>query len=117
MLIALSMFLATTFAFAQAKGETVTLKGTIIDNMCAGQQTPKTMPEFIKTHKKECALMDACIKSGYSLVVGDKLYRFDSESSGKILNFLKRDDSKLNVEVVAKVIEPMLLSVVSVKNQ
>ena len=94
----------------------ITLTGDIIDNMCAGTKTTAELAEFVKTHTKECALMPDCVATGYSIFADGTLYKFDKESNAKIEEFLKKEDSKLQVAVtVNKVGEE--LSLVSIENQ
>lgn len=95
---------------------TITLKGIIIDNMCAGLKTPEELTGFVKTHTKQCALMPNCLAGGYSILVDGKLIKFDKESSAKIEKFLKKEDSKLEVEIIAKM-EGEELSLISIENQ
>jgi type 1 fimbria pilin len=97
----------TTLSFAQtaapqAATETVTLRGTIIDNQCAGKQAPEQLGTFIKTHTKQCALLPACVASGYSIFADGKLTKFDKASNAKVEEFLRKPESKLDVLVVAK---------------
>jgi hypothetical protein len=94
--------------------ETMILKGDIIDNMCAGTQTSEKLAEFIKIHNKMCAL--SCVASGYSIFADGKLSKFDMESNAKIEEFLKKEDSKLQVSVVVKKVGDVL-SLVSIQNQ
>jgi hypothetical protein len=94
--------------------ETMILKGDIIDNMCAEMQTPEKLVEFVKTHNKMCAL--SCVASGYAIFADGKLQKFDMESNVKIEEFLKKEDSKLQVEVVVKRVEDNL-SLISIQNQ
>jgi hypothetical protein len=94
--------------------EAMILKGEIIDNMCAGTQKPEQLAEFVKTHPKTCAL--SCVASGYSIFADGKLQKFDMESNAKIEEFLKKESSKLQVEVVVKKIDDAL-SLVSIDNQ
>lgn len=94
----------------------VTLTGDIIDNMCAGTKTPAELAEFVKTHTKECTLMPACVATGYSIFADGKLYKFDKESNAKIEEFLKKEDSKLQVVVIANKVGEEL-SLVSIENQ
>ncbi len=138
-LVLIAAFVVTTFAFAQTAKqpqtsatttvtvpattttpapavEALTLKGNIIDNRCAGTQTPEKLAEFVKTHTKECALMPACVASGYSIFADGKLQKFDKDSNAKIEKFLKKADSKLQVVVVAKKTGDKL-SLVSIENQ
>ncbi|MCX5701607.1 MAG: hypothetical protein NTW64_01335 [Candidatus Omnitrophica bacterium] len=94
--------------------ETMILKGDIIDNMCAGSQKAEQLAEFVKTHNKTCAL--SCVASGYSIFADGKLQKFDMESNAKIEEFLKKQDSKLQVSVVVKKVGDVL-SLVSIENQ
>jgi len=123
------LFIAS-LAFAQGKAasevkapgeekpvsEVLTLKGDIIDNMCAGTQTPESLAEFVKTHTKMCALAPSCVESGYSLFADGKLMKFDKDSNAKIVEFLKQENSKLQVVVEAKKVNEEL-SLVSIKSQ
>ncbi len=118
-LIIMAVCLVAGFAFAaetQASA-TITVKGDIIDNLCAGsQKTPADLAAFVKTHTKQCTLMPQCAASGYSIFSDGKLSKFDKESNAKIEEFLKQADSKLQVVVVAKKVGDEL-SLVSIENQ
>jgi hypothetical protein len=85
-------------ALAILAGETITLKGTIIDNHCAAM-SKDNLAEFVKTHTKACALMPDCAASGYSIFADGKLYKFDQASGKKVEEFLKKDESRLEVVV------------------
>lgn len=117
--LALGLIALLSFAFqVQADshlGETITLEGDIIDNMCAGGHKDD-LAEFVASHTKSCALMPNCIASGYSLFVDGKLHKFDDASNTKIEEFLKKSDSKLQVSVTITKTED-LISLVSIKNQ
>lgn len=93
----------------------MTLKGYIIDNMCANANKD-TLAEFVTTHTKECALKPGCIDSGYSIFADGQLYAFDKDSTAKIAEFLKKDESTLQVTVTAKQVGDEL-SLVSIENQ
>jgi pectate lyase len=95
--------------------ETVVLKGDVIDNTCANANRDK-LAEFVKTHTKQCALMPGCVESGYSFYANGKLYAFDKDSNAKIVEFLKKADSKLQVAITAKQVGDEL-SLVSIENQ
>jgi hypothetical protein len=101
---------------APAVPETMTLKGEIIDNLCAGKQKPEDLAAFLKKHTKKCALKPACVASGYSLYSDGKLSKFDRDSNVKVEEFLGNPKSKLQVIVEAKQIGDEL-SLVSIKNQ
>ncbi len=96
--------------------QSMTLKGDIIDNKCAGTQKPKELAEFVKTHPKACALAPDCVASGYSIFVDGKLMKFDDISNPKIEEFLKNENSKLQVSVIVKDVKG-LLSLESIANQ
>jgi len=107
---------STTATAPVAAPATETIKGTIIDNMCAGSQKPEMLSEFVKTHTKECATQPTCAASGYSIYADGKLMKFDEASNQKISDFLKTPTNKL--EVVAEVKKAgEELSLVSIKNQ
>lgn len=114
--LGMALCLLAGLSFAQQGNAPITIKGVIIDNQCAGSQTPEQLAKFVLTHTKECALMPACVASGYSIFSNGKLRKFDKESNGKVESFLKKPESKLQVEIVAKE-NAGLLSVVSIANQ
>ena len=107
----------TTTATTAPVIETITIKGDIIDNMCAGSQKAEALAAFVKTHTKECALKPQCMASGYAIFSDGMLLKFDAASNTKIADFLKKPDSKLQVVAVVKK-EPLnALSLVSIENQ
>ncbi len=113
LLVVLALAFMSGLAFAQPAE--MTMKGVIIDNMCAGAHKAD-ITEFVKTHTKDCALMPQCVASGYSIVTDGKVMKFDKASNAKIEEFLKKADSKLGVEVVVKKTGEEL-SLVSIMNQ
>lgn len=127
-LFALAFSMMATVAFAQSDTEsaavaapvpvaedTIVLKGDIIDNMCVNAHKD-SLADFVKTHAKECPLAPGCMESGYSIFADGKLYKFAKDSNAKVVEFLKKDDSKLQVVITAKD-ENGELSLVSIENQ
>ena len=118
--MAMAFCLVASFAFAQGASpvvtETLTLKGDIIDNMCAGAQKPEGLADFVKTHSKQCAISPDCEKAGYSIFADGKLSKFSAESNVRIAEFLKKEDSKLQVVVTASKVGQELI-LVSIENQ
>lgn len=118
-MLTLGLIVLLSFSFqvqaAANEGETITLKGDIIDNLCANGNKDN-LAEFVKSHTKSCALMPNCVASGYSLYVDGKLHRFDDASNKKIEEFLKKSESRLQVVVTITKTED-LISLVSIKNQ
>ena len=110
----------TSLAYADAankpQGTTMTLKGSIIDNICASSKKPEELANFVTTHTKECATAPNCMASGYSIFSDGKLYKFDKESNLKIESFLKIPENKL--QVTANVIKSGdALKLISIENQ
>lgn len=50
---AILLICAITIFFAAKQAYAITLKGDIIDNLCADSQSPDELAEFVKTHTKE----------------------------------------------------------------
>jgi hypothetical protein len=95
--------LSTTIALAQGdmmkkdmkddakkamKAETATLKGYIVDKMCASGHKDE-LGTMAPDHTKSCALSEACLKSGLGLVSEGKWYGFDKKGSEKAASLLK----------------------------
>jgi hypothetical protein len=117
-IVGFAVCLIAALAFAggvYAGGKEVTLKGTIIDNHCAAAHK-EDLATFITTHTKECVLMPDCAASGFAIYADGKLHKFDKASNARIEEFMKKADSTLQVEVVAKHTKDGL-SLVSVKNE
>lgn len=112
--LAAALCLLACYAYGQ-ETDTVTLKGTIIDNTCLNANK-EDIAGFIKTHPKSCALKPDCVASGYSIFADGKAYRFDTASSAKVEEFLKKDDSTLEVTVTAKKVGEEL-SLLAIQNQ
>jgi hypothetical protein len=95
-------FFVLTFSLSIFAQESITLKGTIIDNKCA-EANKANLSNFIKTHPKECAMAPACAASGYAIYTNEKLLmKFDKASCAKVTEFLKKTDSTLKVTIGAK---------------
>ncbi len=92
------------------------LKGALVDNLSAGEQSPEQLSEFVKSYSKTCALMPQCAVSGYSIVSGNKRYVFDRDSCYEIEAFLKQPKTTLNVEIEATLANDEL-SLDSIKSQ
>ncbi len=95
MMVGVSML---TVALVFAHGKDVTLKGTLIDNMCAGKHKDDIAAE-IKTHPKTCLLKESCAKTGYSLYSDGKIYHIAKQSQSKVQDFLKEAKNDIQVSV------------------
>lgn len=121
----MGLFLAFFVSSAAASGTVITasatissvmFKGHIIDNLSASMRDSAEFEKLVKDYTKEKALLYESIKSGYSLLSGGKLYKFDEISNIRIMEFLQKSNSGLRVAVMAKKVEGEL-SIVSIENQ
>lgn len=115
-LIFFTLVLSLIALSAIAQEEVITIKGDIIDNLCINAPRTEALPDFVKTHTKECALKPYCLASGYSIYADGKSTKFDAAGNAKIEEFLKKTESKLQVVVKAKKVGEEL-SLVSIENQ
>ena len=67
------------------------LRGTLMDVACSSHHA--TEAGYTEKHDKKCLLMDACVKSGYSLVTADKkVLTFDAKGNELALALIKQTD-------------------------
>ena len=72
-----------------AQGQT--MKGHLMDIACSSHHA--TEAGYTESHDKKCLLMDACVKSGYSLVTADKkVLKFDAKGNEMALALIKKTD-------------------------
>jgi len=96
-LVAVAVALAAVFAFAQeAEKKSVKVTGYVIDNMCAGMHGSE---EEAQKHPNACALMEACEKSGFAVVSGDKTYKLDEQGNKLAAEALKAAKTKKGLKV------------------
>ena len=89
--LAMGLFALTTRA-EDAKSWT----GVLIDNHCGADQANETAAA---KHPVSCAKKDACAKSGYQLMVGDKHVKFDDKGNEEAKKYLEKAEStKVTVE-------------------
>jgi hypothetical protein len=76
-----------------AQGQTV--NGTLMDIACSSHHA--TEAGYTEKHDKKCLLMDACVKSGYSLVTADKkVLKFDAKGNQMALDLIKKTERENN---------------------
>ena len=95
-LVAAAVALAAVFAYAQGEQKTLKVTGYVIDNMCA--EMHGTEEEAAK-HPNGCALMEACQKSGFAVVSGEKTYKLDAEGHKLAAEVLKTNKAKKGLKV------------------
>jgi hypothetical protein len=82
------------------KGKETTKSGVLIDNMCGMKMAAKDDPETAaKAHPKACAMKEGCAKSGYGVIVGKDLIKFDDNGNKLAKEYLAKEDNKLEVDV------------------
>lgn len=113
--IVLALCFVVSLAFAQG-AETTAITGDVIDNMCLDAHKTEDIAQFVKGHSKQCAITPECEASGYSIYSEGVVNKFDKESNARIAEFLKKEDSKLQV-VVTALKNGEELSLVSIENQ
>ena len=101
---------------ASAKTKKVKLTGVVVDKSCAAKLSKKdNVQEAALGHTKKCALMDACVKSGYGVFVDGKFYEFDAKGNGLAKALIEKSTMdkgiKLAVEAKADDANPMSLMV------
>lgn len=94
----LAVLLLAASGFAE---ERATVQGFLVDRMCASQHASEG-EKFGAMHKRDCALMPDCVKSGYGVLTSDgKFLTFDEAGNKKALAAVKatKKQDDLRVEV------------------
>jgi hypothetical protein len=97
--------LLASLAFAQ-EGKPVTLKGYVVDQMCAkGIAKKENMMEKAAGHTRQCALEENCAESGYGMFSEGKWYKFDDKGSAKAKGMIEKSkrEKGLYFEAMGKV--------------
>ncbi|MBY0377233.1 MAG: hypothetical protein K2Q33_01550 [Gammaproteobacteria bacterium] len=116
-IIALFMFalFSSSQAIAADKTKTVTTPsaakttkpagawtGFLVDNMCADSTDAKSdVNKFLSTYTKECALMDCCKASGFSIYSGGKWLKLDKKGNELAANVMSKSKKTNRIEVKA----------------
>jgi len=86
-------------------GEKNTFTGVLIDQACGSKMTDKDNPEqAAASHPRSCAMKDACAKSGYGVISGKNLLRFDENGNTLAKDYLQnaKEDADLRVTVLGE---------------
>lgn len=76
-------------------GQAQELKGHLMDIACSSHHASEA--GYTESHDKKCLLMDACVKSGYSLVTADKkVLKFDAKGNEMAIDLIKKTDRDKN---------------------
>jgi hypothetical protein len=89
LLLAISLAAVAVLAYAQDKKAAPTkITGYLIDNMCV-EAAQGGEAEEAEGHMVSCALMEACVKSGYSIISEGKAYKLDERGNKLALKLLR----------------------------
>jgi hypothetical protein len=76
------------------------IEGVLLDQACASGDGLKDGQKGALKHDRDCALMDACVKSGYGIVTADdKFLKFDAAGNQKALAVLQKTTKPDNLRV------------------
>lgn len=116
--LALALFLCfiTSVSFAQITNDAIPMTGVIIDAQSVDNNMDK-LPDFIKTYTKADALMPEAIAGGYGIFLQDGYMKFDNDSNAKVIEFLNKPESTLEVSITAVIGENNILSLASIENK
>ncbi len=82
------------------------VSGVLVDQACAAGMMKTDAPEAAaKKHTKACAIKEACEQSGYAVISGKKLLKFDANGNKLAKAFLAKTDKASDIEVVVKGVE------------
>jgi len=96
-LLAASVALIALAQVTLAVGEEK-FSGNLLDVACAGRMAGNV--DKAKAHKKSCALMENCQKSGFGIVTSDgKLLKFDENGNKQALELLNKTSKESDIVV------------------
>jgi hypothetical protein len=98
--------IALLFVFSLAyANEKVKLTGYVVDVKCAAghaKDKPEDAVKFAANHTRQCALEEACVRSGYGIFAGGQWFPFDPKGNELAKNLFektqKKDGIKMTVE-------------------
>jgi hypothetical protein len=116
------VFLTSISLFAQEKMDKATshtMKGYLVDKMCAVGMAKKAPDEAMAKaakHTKSCALEESCQESGFGLMSDGIWYKFDDNGDKQALALLNKTEKKSEIMVaVTGTHDGDILKVTSIK--
>lgn len=77
-----------------------TVTGILIDQACGAKMMAQDDPEkAAASHPKSCAIKDACAASGYAVISGKQMIKFDDNGNTLAKDFLAKTDKTDNLRV------------------
>jgi hypothetical protein len=94
---------ATTPSTAKTSKAAGAWTGFLVDNMCADSTDAKSdVNKFLNSYSKDCALMDCCKASGFSIYSGGKWLRLDKKGNELAANVMSKSKKTNRIEVKAE---------------
>jgi hypothetical protein len=88
------------FSRADDKKDVQTVTGILIDQHCGEKMMKKDDPEAAAAeHTKSCATADACAASGYCVITGKHMLKFDDAGNKLAKDFLAKTDKEKDLKV------------------
>lgn len=85
------------------KGQQTTISGVLIDQKCGATMLTKDDPEkAAAAHTKTCATADACAASGYAVISGKEMIKFDDNGNQLAKDFLAKTDKTDDLRVTVQ---------------
>ena len=89
-----------TAAPAAAASENTPITGVLIDQACGAKMMEKPDPEkAAEGHPRACAMKDSCAKSGYAVISGKDMIKFDDNGDKLAKDFLENSKAEDNLRV------------------
>ncbi|HWE04782.1 MAG TPA: hypothetical protein VG326_20410 [Tepidisphaeraceae bacterium] len=90
----------TVASLADDKDTPTSVTGILIDQACGAKMMDKDDPEKAAAdHPKSCAMKEACEKSGYAVISGKKMWKFNAKGNILAKDYLKKTDKTSDIRV------------------
>jgi hypothetical protein len=96
-------FLATRATRADDNSKQTTITGILIDQACGAKMMNEDDPEkAAAAHPKSCATKDACAASGYAVISGKQMIKFDDNGNSLAKDWLAKTDKTDDLRVTVQ---------------
>jgi hypothetical protein len=97
--LAISMAASSRVASAADESQ-ANVTGVLIDQACGAKMMKKDNPEKAAAgHPKSCATKESCEKSGYAVISGKRMLKFDDSGNKLAKDFLAKTDKEKDLRV------------------
>lgn len=85
------------------KSNVSSVSGVLIDQACGANMMKEANPEAAAAgHQKECAMKPDCAASGYAVISGNQMIKFDDKGNQLAKDFLQKTDKMDNLRVTVQ---------------